>query len=295
MIFSRTPTFILRTLLLGVGLLGWTLTASADPIRIVAWNIEWFPGKQMVDVTPEMEKAHLAIAQNVLKDLKPDILVSSEIRDWRSFDDLVSIIPGLKVVAVSNFRDRDLGQLSRQQVTIASRLPVKAAWSEEWKATLPSLIRGFSFAAIAAPGQDNKFLLVYSLHLKSNRSSNEAQAQINFHIRNESIAQLLIHVQEMERITFQDRIHGIIVGGDFNTNHDGQFGDKVVEMMVAAGFHNTWDGVPKEQRLTWRGSDQFPPTTFDYIFTKGLGQPKARLVEVPAEASDHHAIMVEIP
>jgi hypothetical protein len=68
-----------------------------------------------------------------------------------------------------------------------------SAWAEEWKAggaiTPP---RGFAFAAYElAPKQ---LLLVYALHLKSNRG----ELVENVAIREESMRQLLAHMKEME-------------------------------------------------------------------------------------------------
>ncbi len=273
----------------------WFSSTAPASTRVVAWNIEWFPGRQMNDVTPEMEQRHTELVQSLIRDMNPTVLLSSEIRDWRAFDQAVSVVPGLKVCVVSAFRDRDFGDLWRQQIAIASRLPVVAAWSENFRATLTSMTRGFAFAALEAPNQPDKVWLFYSVHLKSNRAFNETQAQVNYRVRNESIRQLLAHIDEMERLAFRERVAAVIVAGDFNTNHDGQFGDEVVKLMTGAGFHNTWDGVPRNQRFTWRGSEQFEPTTFDYIFTKGLPKLTAKMIDVPPEASDHHAVVLEIP
>lgn len=268
--------------------------SAATALRIVAWNIEWFPGQQMREVTREMEQDHMLRVQETLEGLNPDILLSSEIRNWRFFDELVSVVPGLKVCVVSAFRDNEFGALWLQQVAIATKFPVLASWYEDWKATIPSLSRGFAFAAIEAPHVEDGVLLVYSLHLKSNRSWNEQQAETNFRLRNESVRQLLAHLDEMEHVTFRDRVAGVIVGGDINTNEDGQFGDRVVAMLMEAGFHNTWAGVERSERLTWRGSDRFEATTFDYIFTRGLPEGTALMAEVPADNSDHHAVVLEL-
>jgi len=42
------------------------------------------------------------------------------------------------------------------------------------------------------------------------------------------------------------------------------------------------------------GGGRFEPTTFDYIMTKGLGSPRAGLIDVPEEASDHRPVALEI-
>ncbi|TVP78956.1 MAG: endonuclease/exonuclease/phosphatase family protein [Puniceicoccaceae bacterium] len=268
-----------------------TVSLAATEIRVVAWNIEWFPGQQFRGATPEEERAQMAVVQEELKHMNPDVLLASEIRDWRSFSEAISVIPELEVANVSHFVDRDEGILWRQQLAIGSRLPIIAAYAEPFQQTLTAMVRGFSFAAIALPDSDD-VVLFYAVHLKSNRSWNEQQAAVNFRIRDESIVQILQHVDQMERLMWRGRVAGVVIGGDINTNEDGQFDDRVVEMLVDAGFRNSWANVPREKRLSWRGSDRFEATTFDYIFTRGdrLRHGDAILIEVPEEASDHHAV-----
>lgn len=266
-------------------------SVSATDIRVVAWNIEWFPGQEFSGATPEAESAQMAVARAEIRRMRPDVLLASEIRDWRSFANLVSVDPELAVANVSHFVDRDEGVLWRQQIAIGSRLPVVAAYAEPFEQTLGAMLRGFSFAAIALPDSDD-VVLFYALHLKSNSARNEAQTQVNYRVREESIVQLLEHVDQMERLMWKGRVAGVVIGGDINTNEDDQFDDDVVEMLVGAGFRNSWANTPRSDRLTWRGSDRYEATTFDYIFTRGdrLRHRDAILIEVPEEASDHHAV-----
>jgi endonuclease/exonuclease/phosphatase (EEP) superfamily protein YafD len=196
-------------------------------------------------------------------------------------------------VVVSSFRSETDGTLWPQQIGIASNQPVEAAWAEAWHQTI-GLPRGFSFAAVNLPAPETGVLLVYGVHLKSNRGSNDFEALANSRMREESAAQLLEHVSQMERLTFKGRIRGILIAGDFNTNQDGQFGDATLDILVKGGFHNTWAGVEKKNRLTWRGSEQFEPTTFDYIMTKGLPAMTAKMIEVPEAASDHRPVTITL-
>jgi hypothetical protein len=99
----------------------------------------------------------------------------------------------------------------------------------------------------------------------------------------------------MREVYGAERISGVLIGGDYNTNHDGQFGDRVIEILEKAGFYNTFRDVPKEKRLTWKGRGGFEGTTFDYIMTKGLGELMARMVVTPVEYSDHNAVELVIP
>lgn len=266
---------------------------TENTITIVAWNIEWYPGKRPYARAEEMRQ-HAAIAQAALARINPDIFLAQEIRNWQSFAELTDAVPDLRPVVVSSFPSSRTGEYWRQQLAIASKLPVKAAWSEGWQAGGLQPDRGFSAAAIRVPGSYH-VILVYSLHLKSNRSSNEREARFNYKLREESIRQLLEHVRHMEDTVFKDLIVGVIVGGDFNTNQDEQFGDNVMQQMQDGGFYQTWGNTPREARLTWRGSNRFEPTTFDHIFTKGLGQPQAELLEVPEATSDHWPVRITVP
>ena len=268
--------------------------AGSNGLRIISWNIEWFPGKRNYARGEEMRKQSQVVSEAVAE-IKPDILLAQEIRDWESFARLCEVVPDLRPAVVSAFSSVKTGEYWRQQVAIGSRLPVVAAWSQRWQQhdkLLPP--RGFSAAVLRLPGKNLRYILVYSLHLKSNLANTEEETQANYRYRNESIRQLLEHVHEMTDMTFKGTIVGVVVGGDFNTNQDGQFGDKVVEMMEKAGFHSSWQDVPRDKRGTWRGSDNLEATTFDFIFTKGLGSPRARIIEVPEETSDHRPVEVMI-
>ncbi len=82
--------------------------------------------------------------------------------------------------------------------------------------------------------------------------------------------------------------------GNFNTNHDGQFGDDTIKMMTDAGFVNTWGATARKDRHTWRGSDRYEPTTFDYVFVRGLEASTAELVEESDDTSDHWPVRIEL-
>jgi endonuclease/exonuclease/phosphatase family metal-dependent hydrolase len=268
----------------------------ADGLNIVSWNIEWFPGQKNFARREEMQ-AQARIVEAEITKLNPDILLAQEIRDWESFTTLCDHVPGLRAAAVSAFPSQRTGEYWRQQIAIGSKLPVLAAWSEAWKAgNAVHPPRGFTAAVIRLPGPAaGRHLLVYSLHLKSNLSESDEETAQNFRERDESARQLLAHVHEMVENVFKGSIVGIVVGGDFNTNQDGQFGDRVMKIMSEAGFYQTWAETPADQRASWRGGGKRGSATFDHIFTKGLGAPKAELIEVPGEASDHWPVRIVIP
>ena len=114
-----------------------------------------------------------------------DIIGMEEVRDFANAAVAVQPLRGFKVDVISNFPPRE-GQRTPQQVAITSRLQPISAWAEAWKAASPvTPPRGFAFAAYElAP---NELLLVYALHLKSNRGG----LRENIAIREESIHQLI--------------------------------------------------------------------------------------------------------
>ena len=279
------------------GVLGALLSciaATGAPLNIVALNLEWFPG-QDTQSTPDAMAAHKAHARDALEVLAPDLLIATEICEPDALREAISGIEGLQLHVVSDFKDAEADPTRRnQQIAIASKLPAVAGWSEAWQPTMEGLRRGFTFAALLNPAT-KKLILVYGLHLKSNKSDTPQEAEQNYAIRDASVRQLIDHMRKMEEQFSSQGIEGWIIGGDINTNHDGEYRDHVVEMITAEGFVNTWSTVPKEERRTWKGRvDRFAPSTLDYIFVKGFGEPAAKLYIVPQKVSDHNAVILNI-
>lgn len=269
---------------------------SAEALRVVSWNIEWFPGLK-AKAPMEDRLAHFDAVQPELQKMKPDLLLAQEITDQEAFEKLVAIVPGMKVHTFSRFLEPGSDQPSPQQVTIASRLEAHSAWFETFTPSpdAPNLTRGFAFAALHHP--DGGLIMVYSVHLKSNSGSEKPGGERSIaQTRKESIRQIIAHKREMEKKFADEKIIGWLVGGDFNTNHDRQFRKcTAIKDMMSAGFHNTWSDTPKAKRLTWRehpdpSQRRFASTTFDYIFTSGFKPVQARIIDVPRALSDHYPI-----
>jgi endonuclease/exonuclease/phosphatase family metal-dependent hydrolase len=264
---------------------------AADPLKVVSWNLEWFPGHRPTASADEADK-HMKDAREALVTINPDVFIAIEVRDWAAFEELVSAVPGLTTHVVSSFVDPESGEIRPQQIGIASKLTCRAATWETWKANVPNISRGFSFAALEA--KNGNLLMIYGNHLKSNRGDPADVAAM----RNDQAKQIIAQRGVVEKAFVGKKIGGWIAAGDFNTNHDGQFPlCKVVEEMTAAGFRNTWADTPQKDRLTWssRYKSEFQPTTFDYIFTLGLGDLNATMLDSPLAVSDHKAIQITLP
>jgi endonuclease/exonuclease/phosphatase family metal-dependent hydrolase len=276
---------------------------QAEPLRAVSWNIEWFPGLRP-KADAEAVATHIAAIKPELAKIDPDILLLQEITEQKALEEALAAVPGLKLHVMSHFKSDDRKPPFQQQA-IASKLEAHSAWFEAFRENeaLPSLRRGFAFAALKHP--QGGLIMVYSVHLKSNHGSETPEGEKDIaETRKESIRQILAHKEAMTRTKFAgENIVGWVIGGDFNTNHDGSFPlCTAVPNLVAAGFHNSWNATPKEKRLTWRSDPdpaerRFQPITFDYLFTMGFRPMQASILDVPRALSDHSplGILLEKP
>ena len=267
-------------------------TASGDvesTVNVAFWNIKWFPGGRPNAYKGEEVRQIRAVHEDITK-LDADVIGFEEVRDWQSAGLAVKPLPGFKVDVCSNFPARE-GQGVSQQVAIVSRLQPMSAWAEEWKAggaiTPP---RGFAFAAYElAP---RKILLVYALHLKSNRG----EVVENVAIREESMRQLLVHMEDMEAAYGKLGAITWVVGGDYNTAPDDlRFKEeKTMKSLTDQGFRWTWEGMPLEQRVTLPPDKRFPAACFDHILYRGATLKKAEALPTSDTSSDHRAIRAEL-
>ena len=259
--------------------------ASPTAITVTFWNVQWFPGRRPSASRGE-ENRQIRAVHGDLTQLNSDLVALEEVRDYEHATLAVKPLTGFKVDVCSNFPPRE-GQNEAQQVAITSRLQPLSAWSELWKpsgALVPP--RGFAFAAYQlAPRQ---LLLIYALHLKSNRG----EIREDIHIREESMQQLVAHMKAMDNAYAKLGALSWIVGGDFNTAPDEPrfAGEKTVPTLRAAGFRWCWEGIPFASRITIPADLRYPAASFDQIFFRGATLVKAWVANTSAQSSDHRAV-----
>jgi endonuclease/exonuclease/phosphatase family metal-dependent hydrolase len=262
---------------------------SPSTITAAFWNIEWFPGRRP-NASRSEEQRQIRSVQRDIAQFSPDILALEEVRDAASAALAVQALDGFKVDVCSNFPGRG-GQTDSQQIAITSRLQPVAAWAESWRrhnAILPP--RGFAFAAYqTAP---NHLLLVYALHLKSNHG----EIHENIRIREESVYQLMGHINAMNARFGRNNILSWIVGGDFNTAPDEpRFArERTVSTVIRGGFHWAWEGIPLSTRITMPSNFRYPPAAFDQILYRGAILGRAWVAPTSPQSSDHRAVDVTL-
>jgi endonuclease/exonuclease/phosphatase family metal-dependent hydrolase len=276
--------------LLAFFVVGSALGQSPAKVRITTWNLEWFPNGSPHEATPEEQAQRIEAAADVLKKLDPDILLFQEMRDYDACARLGEAIhPGAYQVAIcSAFKG------AKQQEAIIAKIPAQAAWSESWK-SIEGIDppRGFAFAWFKIGNAD---IGVYSLHLKSNRITNgtkEIATAQNIRKREISIQQLLAHIHDVIG-TVIPSIKGLVIGGDFNTNHDQAMfaAEKTLDTLTSSAYQSVFEGIPLEQRITHPGSHGFPDATFDYLFGKNVRIAKPVITQT--NVSDHLPLTCDV-
>ena len=263
--------------------------SSAATITVGFWNIRWFPGGRPNAYPGEEYRQIRSVHQDIGK-LNADVIGFEEVRDWASAGLAVKPLAGFKVDVCSNFPPRE-GQTETQQVAIVSRLEPMSAWSEQWQpgaAITPP--RGFAFAAYElAP---KKLLLVYALHLKSNRG----EVVEDIAIREESMRQLAVHMKDMARAYSALGSLTWVVGGDFNTAPDDpRFKDeKTTQTLTGMGMKWCWENVAPADRVTLPPDKRFPAACFDHIYYRGATLRKAEVIPTAPNSSDHRALRAEL-
>jgi endonuclease/exonuclease/phosphatase (EEP) superfamily protein YafD len=260
---------------------------SSTTITAAFWNVQWFPGRRPNASRAEENRQVRAVHRD-LAQLAPDVVGLEEVRDFKHASLAIEPLSGFKVDACSNFRPRE-GQQEGQQIAIASRLQPISAWAEAWKpggVIMPP--RGFAFASYQlSPGQ---VLLVYALHLKSNRGEIHEDRRI----REVSMQQLVSHMRAMKEAYGKIGALTWIVGGDFNTAPDEPrfAGEKTVPYLLTEGFSWAWQGIPLSSRITIPPDLRYPAACFDQIFFQGATLARAWVANTSPQSSDHRAVNV---
>src|SRR5436190_6634185 len=263
--------------------------ASPPSIPVAFWNIQWFPGRRP-NASAAGERAQISSVHRDMRQINADVVGMEEVRDFPNAAIAVSPLPGFKVDVVSDFPPRE-GQDVGQQVAIASRFQPLSAWVEMWKpngALIPP--RGFAFAAYeVAP---RHILLVYAVHLKSNRG----EVSEDIAIREESMRQLTAHMHAMNDAYGMLGTVSCIVGGDFNTApDDSRFArEKTTRVLRDNGFSWCWQDIPFARRISLPADKLFPAACFDHIFVRNGNFNSARVIEMSRRSSDHNAIFAEV-
>lgn len=269
--------------------LALSITGYSGAQTVTTWNLQWFPNGSANETSTAQQNQRIKEAADVLRSINPDVVLLQEVRDYDACTRLgEAIAPGIYHVAIcSAFREPFQSGLGRQQVAILSKYQAQAAWSERWKSVnRVDPPRGFAFAWFRIGNED---IGVYSVHLKSNlitRGDKEAETAKNIRKREVAITQLLTHIHDVIGTTMPT-IKSVLIGGDFNTNHDQAMfaAERTLDFLAGAGYQNGFEGLTLAQRVTHPGTHGFPDATFDFLFAKNLTGMQPSIIQT--HTSDH--------
>jgi endonuclease/exonuclease/phosphatase family metal-dependent hydrolase len=270
-----------------LGVFCLSLCSARETIRVVTWNLQWFPSGKMGGASKEVQDEQIAKIRAEIRKLNADIIVLQEVSSIGALEELIKPLgKEWKVAILSSFKEGNF--ISGHQVGIVSRFPAEAVWAETWDKGWAGAPRGYAYASFMI--KDTR-VAVYGIHLKSNLGNPSE----NTSKREDAMEQLVGHIK-----TGRDRVpqpDAIVVAGDFNTDDPntpaGQSpGERTFDLLRKAGFQWTFDGIPHASRITCPGKGRYPDACFDHVFTKGLGKPTASVVK--AEGSDHFPVIVDV-
>ena len=262
------------------------------------WNLKWFPsGRAEHRAPPNVEAATISgAAEHVRGELSSRrrvgegvVLFFQELRDGTVFSNLVMRIgaPGMKMVSVSSFRERD-NRLGWQQCAIASNLPVLDSGFAYWKR--PRRIfppRGYAYALL--DGGDDGVIACFCVHLKSNYGATTEELRRSNREKREVCAEQLVALAKTIKTPDGRRVNKVLVGGDFNADsRSPRYGEeRTAAIMIGGGFIDGWEGVPYRERITHSSSKRRAGSTLDYVYARGFSKCVLREVSPAVEVSDH--------
>lgn len=262
------------------------LAPASQTLRVVTWNLQWFPGGK-VGADQEAKARHVETVRAAIRKMDPDILLLQEVGSQAVLEETLKPLGDeWRVAIVSRFGQG--GFTAGQQLAIAAKFPAEAAWAEAWERGWAASPRGYAYASFRVNG---KRVACYCLHLKSNLGDPEK----NTSKREDAVEQLLAHLDAKE-----DRklpADAVIIGGDFNTDDPDSPGaaspaERSFPLLRKQGFWWTFAGLEHPDRITCPRKGKYPDASFDHIWTKGLGKSVASVVK--AEGSDHLPVVVEV-
>ena len=290
---------------MAAGEVGEAIEENVGGIRIAAWNLRWFPAgfplkpDQQPNVQNEAKRTG-SVARFIRRE-RADIVLLEEIRNREVLDALVTneALKGWTVNAISDFPMTENAPVPIHQNAIISKYRTVDAGFAKWrrrKGIYPP--RGYVWSIIDT-GSTNLIGIV-GVHLKSNYIDQSVEDKVveaakNTKKREESAQQLVRFAESLLGKEYNGKkVSDVFVGGDFNTSYnDSAYAKELtLQTMKDGGYVDTHAGLPEAQRYTMPRSRYYPPTTFDYLFHKGVHVTRWPKVAIPQYTSDHCLLSV---
>ena len=264
----------------------WTSAGHAkeQTVRLVTWNLQWFPGKSPY-AKPDAVRSHINELREAVLAMQPDVLVLQEVSNEQALSEALSGSAGLTLAVMSRFKNA-AGFPDGQQLAIFSKFPAEFVYSSAWEHGWAGPPRGFAYAALKL---EHGTVNVVGLHLKSNLGD----PQGNTAKREDAAGQVLEYLRTTQAQTKQPDAK-VIVCGDFNTDWENREvpSERTFKLLAEAGYFWSFEGIPHKLRITCPAKGRYPAACFDHVFMKNLGRPVASPVG-SVTGSDHLPVTVD--
>lgn len=230
------------------------------PESVATWNLQWFPGNRPKPTTAQRDWHERQTAKTIQR-LDPDLLLFQEVVDTKALERVGQAYPWQVISSFQRAGDEDPA-LPIQNVAILSKVPIRESWEVGFHflpLTPDRPVRGFLAARL---GTKKNGMVVYTLHLKSNRGGREASAK-----RRERAMEYLR--KDWERRGLDPGNDAILVAGDFNCSlKNPEFAEEqTIRGLLKEGWISVAEGVPWPEAATVRPDPfgRYPATDFDHI------------------------------
>ena len=262
------------------------------PESVATWNLQWFPGNRP-EPSQAARKWHERGVKNVIGQLDVDLLLVQEVVDTVVLERITKNYPWRVVSSFQRAGDED-ADLPVQNVAILSKAPIRESWEvgfHNLPLTPDRPVRGFLAARL---GTKKNGMVVYTVHLKSNRGGREASA-----LRRERAMDYLR--KDWQKRGLDPEKDQMLVAGDFNCSlRNPEFAkEQTIRGLLKEGWVSVTEGIawPKAATVKPDFEGKYPAADFDHIllspgWAKEVegGRWKAGVMQDPKVPSDHYPV-----
>jgi len=230
---------VFRGLLLIILMVLGASRVQAEILRLTRWDMRTVPLGSPAKSSTDADRIQLAA--DVLKVVKPDVILLHHVRDWEMSARLTQALEPevYRVLVCSAFPEAKSAPAGEQQVAILSRRKAYFTWSEPWQALAENQVPGgLSFAAIEVGRQR---LGIFSIQIEDRLGTAISGS------RNSMEAALASACLQQWHDTLNsykkweaNRLEAVVVSGSFSKGSDSLSG-------ALAKFSNEFLGAPLDR------------------------------------------------
>ena len=230
------------------------------PWKWLTWNLQWFPGHHP-QAPGSQQSLHVRLVAEKIGQIRPQVVILQEVLDPKALETAFPDYPWKALTDFQRAGDED-GKLPPQNVALLSQWPWKEIWEVDFHLmplTPDRPVRGFLGAEFH--DDQGRRVVVYGIHLKSNRGGREASSR-----RRERAMDALRW--DWRRRGLDPARDAILVGGDWNCSvRNPEFNEETIRKLVREGWEVADQelGWPEGATVKADPGGRFPASDFDHF------------------------------